>query len=490
MLYIRMFIIMAITLYTSRVILITLGVIDYGIYNIVAGVVVLFSFLNAAMTAASQRYLSVAIGEGNDSQIQKVFSTSLISHLILIAIVVILAETIGLWFVKSQLIIPETRKSAAIITYHIAIATTCINILRVPFNASIIAHEKMGFYAYISIIDVTLKLTIVWLLQFSHFDKLILYSFLLLIATICINIAYAIYCHIYFRSQKIIFKAEKSLLKEMTIFSGWNVFGGIADVGYKQGTNIILNIFYGVALNAVMGITNQIRVAVYTFISNLQTAANPQIIKSYATNDMHHFKTLVCGISKYSYFLMLILAIPIFLNMDFILTLWLKNPPPHSTNFAQLILIFCLVDSLSGPLWTSMQATGKIKNYLLITSFCLLLNLPIAYFALWIGSKPESIIIIQIFVTILTLIIRLIFAKKIGITFKTYMTMVIAPILIVSICSIPIPSIISMGLIGWEKLISTCIASIICTSAFIYVFGISKKERQIITTFIKSKFKR
>ena len=231
---------MAITLYTSRVILNTLGVIDYGIYNIVAGIVVLFFFFNAAMTTASQRYLSVAIGERNDSQIQKVFSTSLISHLILIAIVIILAETIGLWFVKEQLIIPEPRKSAAIITYHIAIATTCINILRVPFNASIIAHEKMSFYAYISIIDAILKLGIVWLLQFSHFDKLILYSFLLLTATICINIAYAIYCHIYFRSQKIIFKTEKNLLKEMTIFSGWNVFGGIADVGYKQGTNIIL----------------------------------------------------------------------------------------------------------------------------------------------------------------------------------------------------------------------------------------------------------
>ena len=490
MLYIRMIVIMLVTLYTSRVVINILGVVDYGIYNIVAGVVVLFSFFNSAMTTASQRFLSLTIGKGNKENIQKVFSASLISHLILSLIIVILAESAGLWFIKTQLTIPDTRTSAAAIIYHIAIVTTCVNILRVPFNALIISYEKMNFYAYISIIEVFLKLIIVWFLSLFSFDKLILYSILLLLVNVAINIAYVVYgiknCHV-----TLCLNTDKKLLKEMTSFSGWNVFGAIADVGYKQGTNIILNIFYGVTLNAVMGITNQIRTSVYTFVSNFQVAANPQIIKSYAIKDIERFSLLVCGISKYSYYLMLLIAMPLILNMDFVLELWLRNPPEHSMNFAILILIFCLFDSLTGPLWTSMQASGKIKKYLLIISSSLLLNLPLTYIFLKFGYPPESMLVIQIFVNILTLIIRTFFIRKVNIGFKKYFISVLIPIFLVSITSIQLPyflgSKMSSGII---KFLCTGFASVVSIVTCIYLFGVSTDERIRIKILLKSKFKK
>lgn len=489
-LYFRMILVIVVSLYTNRVILDVLGVEDFGIYNIVAGVVVLFSFLNSAMTNACQRYLSVAIGKNDAEFAQKVFSASLLSHIVLIGIVLLLGETIGLWFVDTQLDIPDTRHSASVVIYHIALITTCVSIIRVPFNAAIVAHERMSFYAYSSIFETLLKLVIVWLIQVFDGDNLIIYSVLLLIVTIVVNVVYLIFCQIKFK-QKLSLKTKLGLLKEMTAFSGWNVFGGVADVGYKQGTNIILNIFCGVSLNAAMGITNQVRAAIYNFVSNLQTAANPQIIKTYSQGDYAHFRTLVFSISKYSYFLMLLMVIPLILNMDYILRLWLKNPPDHSTSFSQLILIFCLIDSLTGPLWTAMQATGKIKQYMIVTSICLLLNLPLTYLFLWMGYAPESLLIIQIFVNVITFFVRLCFQKVcLKINIWDYLKSVVLPILLVSILAVPIPMAVGGFFEAFSKLILTTTSSVVLVVAFVYFVGLSKSEKLFVKTFIRNRIRR
>ena len=280
LLYFRMILIMVVSLYTSRVILNELGVEDFGIYNLVAGVVVLFSFLSNAMVTATQRYLSVAIGKGDEKYIQSIFSTSLLSHFILILFIVFVAETVGLWFVNTKLEIPVDRMYATNVIYQLAIATTSVNIIRIPYNASIIANERMAFFAYISIVETFLKLLVVWVLAITSGDKLVVYSVLLLLVVIIIDIAYWYYCHRFLVANKFYLKTNKKLFVELTSFSVWNLFGGLADVGYKQGTNIILNLFGGVSINAVLGITNQIRNAVVSFIGNLQLAVNPQIVKS------------------------------------------------------------------------------------------------------------------------------------------------------------------------------------------------------------------
>lgn len=362
LLYFRMILIMVVSLYTSRIILNELGVEDFGIYNLVAGVVILFSFLSNAMITATQRYLSIAIGKKDEKYIQAVFSTSLLSHFFLIFFIFLAAETIGLWLINAKLEIPADRMSATNFVYQLAILTTCVNIIRIPYNASIIANERMSFFAYVSIVETFLKLAVVWALAITPGDKLVIYSFLLLLVAIVIDIAYWYYCQRFLLANKFYLKTNKKLFVELTSFSVWNLFGGLADIGYKQGTNIILNLFWGVSINAVLGITNQIRNALVPFIGNLQLAVNPQMVKSYALGDYEYFKILVYRISKYSYFLMLIIVFPIIFNIDLILELWLKNPPEHTAIFAMLTSVYCLVDSLTGPLWAAMQAGGKIKR--------------------------------------------------------------------------------------------------------------------------------
>ena len=489
LLYFRMILIMLVSLYTSRVILAELGVEDFGIYNLVAGVVVLFSFLSNALVTATQRYLSVAIGKGDKQYIQAIFSTSLISHLILILLIIVAAETAGLWFVNAQLEIPDGRMYATNVIYQLAILTTCVNIIRIPYNASIIANERMSFFAYVSVVETFLKLFIVWALAIIPGDKLIIYSLLFLFVTIAINIAYWFYCHKNLVANRFILKTDKKILVELTSFSGWNLFGGLADVGYKQGTNIILNMFFGVTVNAALGITNQIRNAIFSFVSNLQLAANPQIVKSYSAGDYSYFATLVHRISKYSYFLMLVLTLPIIFNIDLILNIWLKKPPQYTADFSVLTLVFCLIDSLTGPLWVAMQAGGRIQKFQIVTSICLLLNLPVSYVFLYLGYNPCSVLIIQIIITTLTLFVRLIFAKYyLQFAIRTYLVEVFLPIVCVTFLTIPFPLYIAAVNDGYARLFFTiCYMPLVV--AIIYLCGTCKSEKSTINQLIKNKIR-
>lgn len=488
LLYFRMILIMVVSLYTSRIILNELGVEDFGIYNLVAGVVILFSFLSNAMITATQRYLSIAIGKKDEKYIQAVFSTSLLSHFFLIFFIFLAAETIGLWLINAKLEIPADRMSATNFVYQLAILTTCVNIIRIPYNASIIANERMSFFAYVSIVETFLKLAVVWALAITPGDKLVIYSFLLLLVAIVIDIAYWYYCQRFLLANKFYLKTNKKLFVELTSFSVWNLFGGLADIGYKQGTNIILNLFWGVSINAVLGITNQIRNALVPFIGNLQLAVNPQMVKSYALGDYEYFKILVYRISKYSYFLMLIIVFPIIFNIDLILELWLKNPPEHTAIFAILTSVYCLVDSLTGPLWEAMQAGGKIKRFQIVTGICLLLNLPVSYLFLMYGYAPSVVLIIQIVITGFTVGVRVLFVKYyLQFSIRNYVREVIFPIVFVTALSLPIALYIYAETGGYYRLL-LFILFVPMMCYIIYVCGTCKSEKEMVMRSIRTKF--
>ena len=488
LLYFRMILIMVVSLYTSRIILNELGVEDFGIYNLVAGVVILFSFLSNAMITATQRYLSIAIGKKDEKYIQAVFSTSLLSHFFLIFFIFLAAETIGLWLINAKLEIPADRMSATNFVYQLAILTTCVNIIRIPYNASIIANERMSFFAYVSIVETFLKLAVVWALAITPGDKLVIYSFLLLLVAIVIDIAYWYYCQRFLLANKFYLKTNKKLFVELTSFSVWNLFGGLADIGYKQGTNIILNLFWGVSINAVLGITNQIRNALVPFIGNLQLTVNPQMVKSYALGDYEYFKILVYRISKYSYFLMLIIVFPIIFNIDLILELWLKNPPEHTAIFAILTSVYCLVDSLTGPLWAAMQAGGKIKRFQIVTGICLLLNLPVSYLFLMYGYAPSVVLIIQIVITGFTVGVRVLFVKYyLQFSIRNYVREVIFPIVFVTALSLPIALYIYAETGGYYRLL-LFILFVPMMCYIIYVCGTCKSEKEMVMRSIRTKF--
>lgn len=490
-LYFRMLFLMAISLYTSRVTLRVLGVDDFGVYNIVSGVVVLFAFLSTFLTSACNRFFSVAVGDGDEKNIQKVFSTSLVAHVFLILLAIVLLESVGLWFVAYKLNIPVERKPAALVIYQIAIITTCLSIIKIPFHSSVIANERMSFYAYTSIIEGVFKLIVVWLLIIIPFDKLISYSVLLAAVIFIIDIWYILYCTNKFKGNRIIFKTDKAYLRQMMTFSGWSLFDGVAAVGWEQGTNIILNMFYGVALNTSLGISNQVRHAVYSFVSNLQTAANPQIIKTYSSNNISRFGDLVLSISKYSFYLMLFFATPLIINMEYVLHLWLGVVPEYSVAFVSLILVYCTIDSLTGPLWTSIQATGDIKVYSIIVSCILLLNLPATYFLFKLGFPPQSMMCARIVLLIVSLIWIIIYSHaKVGLDLISYTRKVILPVFLITLLSV-IPSFyLSSFFNGFTKLTLSLLLNTFLLVLLIYVIGIEQRERRLIKEYILSKLRK
>ncbi len=490
MLYFRMIFLMLVTLYTSRVTLQVLGEEDFGIYNIVGTIVVMSSFLSASLTNACNRYLSVAVEMGDAEEIQKTFSTILVAHLLLVVGVLLLLETVGLWFVAEKLNIPEGRENIALIVYQIVVFTFCLGIVRIPFNSSVIANEKMGFFAYLSIVEGVLKLIIVWLLVVSPIEKLICYSLLILLTTVLINVWYIRYCTSRFAGNALVLMCDRERFRKMMTFSGWNMFIGVSDMGWQQGTNIILNIFYGVGLNATMGITNQVRNAVFSFVTNLQTAINPQIIKSYANNEKERFMTLVLAASKYSCFLMLLFAIPLLMNMEFILNLWLVVPPDHSVSFVSLILIFCVLDSIVGPLWISNQATGDVKVYSISVSFILLLNLPLMYLLFCNGFPPEYMLVVRIVIAMVSIVWQLVYSRyKIGLRLSVYMQTVVLPISIVTLIASSVTFVLTDRLEGWERLVLSTLCTMMLLAFSIYVFGLRKEEKRIVLTFLDRKFR-
>src|SRR5690606_19286013 len=342
-LYIRMFLIMGITLYTSRIVLKELGVSDYGIYSLVGGFVAMLGFFNSAMSTATQRYLSFDLGKGDYNQLKKTFSVTLTIHIAIAILGLLLAETIGLWYVNYKMVFPVDRVFAVNVVYQFSILTFVLNIIQVPYNALIIARERMNIYAYVSILEAALKLAIVFLLVFGT-DKLILYAILTFVVALIIRLIYQVYCRRQFQESRYKFEYNKAYYKELISYSGWNLFGNIAAVAKCQGVNIVLNLFFGTVVNAAYGITNQVYSAVNMFVSNFQLALNPQIIKNYSQGNLEQSHYLILQGSKFSFYLMLIIVSPIILNVDFILEIWLVNPPEYTSVFVQLCLLNILID--------------------------------------------------------------------------------------------------------------------------------------------------
>ena len=487
MLYIRMLLIMAVTLYTSRVVLNTLGVEDYGIYNVVGGFVAMLGFFNNSMAVATQRFLSFEIGKKDYSQLAKVFSMSVNIHFIIAIIILLLAETVGLWFVNNQLNVPEERMVAAQWVYQFSILAFLVNVISVPYNATIIAHERMNIFAYVSIIDVSLKLLIVFMLQWFGFDKLALYAVLIFCVALIIRIIYGIYCRRHFEESKFKFFWDKSLFKTLISFAGWSVWGSAASVMFSQGVNILLNIFFGPAINAARGIAYQVRSAINGFVINFQIAMNPQIIKSFASGNTKYMHLLIFQGAKYSFFLLFTLSLPILLETEIIFKIWLKIVPEYTIIFSQLVIINILIDSISGPLMTAAQASGKIKLYQGVVGGLLLLILPFSYLFLRLGYSPEVTLYISITISIIALIARLLILRNlVQINIKDFITKVIFKTTLVASCSIILP--LSLHLILEQsvyRFLIVCSTAVINSLGMIYLVGLNREEKVFLLQTIK-----
>ena len=491
LLYIRMFLMMGITLYTSRVVLQMLGVDDFGIYNVVGGIVVLFSFINNAMVASTQRFLNFELGRGNVEEAQKVFAASLSIYLVIVVVFMLLAETVGLWFLNRYINIPQERTIAANWVYQASLVATALNFIRMPYNAAIIAYERMSFYAYTSIIEAVLKLAIVFLL-YSFVDKLIAYAWLISVVALLILLMYVFFCRRAFViCRHHTFAYDKRRYTALVSFSGWSLLGSVANMGASQGVNILLNIFFGVFVNAAMGIANQVSSAINLFVGNFQTAFNPQIIKSYASGEKERFINLILNTSKYSYYLLFLIALPCFICCNEILQLWLGEVPPHTISFCRLLIIFSLIDAIQGPLWASAQANGEIRNYQLLMSSLILLNLPVTYVILKIIPIAELALVVRVAINVITALVRVSYLNRLfSFPVTRYIKKVVAACVGVSATSLLFPYLIYQNTDGFLQLCYTILSSLVCTLASVYLIGLSCNERKIVLNVIKIYLKR
>lgn len=413
MLYFRQILIMLVSLYTVRVVLNVLGAEDYGIYNVVAGVVTMFSFLGNAMATASQRYFSFDLGKNDNEHLKTTFSVTFQIYILLALFVVLIAETLGIWFVNHKLVIPEERLIAANWIFQAAIISFLLTLITTPYMAAIIAHENMKVYAYVSIVEVGLKLGIVFVLRFLPYDKLIIYGILLAIVALINTSLYRIYCYKHFSECKFRFVKDKELFKEIVSYSGWNLFGSVSTVVRKQGITILLNLFFGPIVNAARAVSSQVSSAVMSFAQNFSNALKPQIIKLYAAEKRDDMQKMLMSGTKIVFFLMFIICVPFYFEAPYVMKLWLKTVPEYTVLFVRLVTIHALIDSISYPLMAVVQATGKITLYQIIVGGCRILNLPISYIFLKLGYAPETVFIVEILISILSLVFRIIIAQHI-----------------------------------------------------------------------------
>ena len=492
--YLRMFLTMSIGLYTSRVVLNSLGIENYGLYNVIGGIIAMFGFINGAMTNTTSRYITFYL-EHNKHMLSKVFSMTFFIHVIIALIIILLGETVGLWYVNNKLVVPEGRYEAAFWLYQFSIAASVINILYIPFNSSIIAHERMKAFAYIALVNAFLKLGIAMIIDYAPVDKLIFFGFLMFAVSFIDISCYICYCFRHFEETILKIYFDKSMFKEMMSFTGWSMFGNFAFLFYSYGINLILNFFFGPAVNAARGIAVQIENVVRQFASNLQVVMNPQIIKSYAEDNIGRMHSLIFASSKYCFFLLFLLSLPIMVEADCILHLWLGLVPTHTVNFVRVTLLVCLLDTLATPLFTGNLATGKIKIYQ--TAICIVsyLMMPITFFAVKLSVVPEIAFICLLFSKLIEQFVRMIISKKqLYISLRQYFFQVVVPVGLVFVLSITL-SVFSKFFMG-DSFISSVLVifiSIVSVLVFIYAIGLSKTERTFVANKllqIKKKFEK
>lgn len=487
LLYFRMLVTMGVGLFTSRVILNTLGVSDFGIYNVVGGFVGMFSMISGSLSSAIGRFITFELGKGNTEKLKIIFSTSVNIQIIFITIGILVAEVFGVWFLNTKMVIPTERLYAANWVFQFSIICLAIDMLSIPYNACIIAHEKMSAFAYISIYEVITKLLIAWLIVISPIDKLIFYSLLMCLVSLSIRMIYGYYCNKNFTECKYQFTLNKLLLKEMFSFAGWNFIGQSSAILREQGGNLIINLFCGPTVNAARGIASQVNSAVSRFYSNFMMAVGPQITKSYAAKDYEYMTKLAHQSARLSFFLLFFLSLPIIVNIHYILYIWLHIVPEHTSNFVILVMIFTMCESLSNPLITIMLATGRIRNYQIVVGGLQMLNLPTSYILLKLGCVPETVLIVAIFLSLTCLMARLIMLKRmINFSPSTYCIKVLLPVLKVSIFASIIPMFVSQKLDeNFQTFLLNCIVTCICSTTTIYFWGCNINERKILKSKIQ-----
>ena len=481
-LYTQMIVILVVGLYTSRVTLMALGVSDYGIYNVVGGIVTMFVFINYAMVNSTQRYITFELGKGDSQRLSIIFSTSMNIHAAIALIIVILSETIGLWFFYNKMIIPINRLTAAFWIFQFSIISCVVNIMSVPYNALIIAHEKMSAFAYISLIDAILKLFVVFLVLNFKGDKLIMYGALLLLISIADRLIYGYYCKKNYKESKYRRVFNKSLTMEMMKFASWNLVGNLSYICYTQGLNLLLNVFFNPIVNAARGIAVQIQSIVANFSYNIENAIKPQITKSYANNDMNRMQTLMSLSARMSYFVLLYMSLPLVLEIDQVLGLWLREVPDHTSNFVRLTIFILMADALTGPLLTAAQSTGNIKNYQLTVSILSFLILPVSYLALLFWPIPELVFFVSLVITLLIQFVKLyVVGRQLKLSMGLYVKNVFGRALAVTLISIIAPTIYwSINEMSYIRLAFVILISVISVPIVIYYIGISKWERKMV----------
>lgn len=490
-LYVRMLITMFVALYTSRVLLDTLGAEDFGLYHVVAGFVLLAGFLQGSLSGTTQRFIAFELGKGSTNELRNVFSMSINIHALFAVVILLAGGTLGGIYLPSLLTFDESRTLAVMIVFWFALISFMVNIFVVPFHAIIIAHEEMKVFAWVSVLDAFLKLGIVFLIQRLPYDPLIAYGTLAFLVSLLIALLYFGYVAIKYKEHRYQYKWDQPLFKKLVSFSGWTVWGNAASVFASQGTNILLNVFFGPVVNAAKSIGNQASSALNQFVTNLQLAINPQIIKSYSSNDQCYTNKLLNYGSKYNFFLIFTLALPILFRAEDVLNVWLVEPPKHATVFLQLILLNVIIESISRPLITAAQATGKIKLYQFVIGGILLLNVPLSLLVLNAGHPPASVFIVAIILTICAASARVFMLKRIfEFSFLSFLKLSLVRIAIVSVVLVSILIAFDNYLpqkLGFTSLLFFYVACVMSILLVIWTVGLEEHERKRLIIIFNNK---
>lgn len=488
MLYIRMFFLMAVNLYSSRVILQALGVEDYGVYNAVAGFITMFSLISSSITSSISRFITFVLGQNDQYKLKKVFSTAIIIQITLALVIVMLVEIIGVWFLNTHMTIPDGREIASNCILQFALLTFVFNLLSTPYNASLIAHEKMAAFAYIGIFEGCANLLVAFFVMYSTWDSLILYGGLMCLVSFSTRIIYNIYCKKHFSECTFQWVLDKRLFKEMCGFAGWNFIGSVSGLLREQGINLLFNVYYGPIVNAARGLASQVQAAITKFSQSFFAAVQPQITKSYANNNINESHELVLLSSRFAFFLLMALIVPVVVETEFLLEIWLRDVPEHTVSFVRIVLAGTLIDSLSSPLVYLMLATGKIKRYQIIVGSFNTLNFPIAWLILYYGGTPELSLLTIVFFSIIALLLRLFMLKSMtDFPVKSFMQKtVLRCFILLTVCIAPSFMILKYMSVG---LFRFCVNFFLIEIVFLvatFLLGLNSIERKFLYKRLKS----
>lgn len=490
--YFRMFVILLVGLYTSRVVLNTLGVSDYGVFNVMGGIIGMLTYVNTLLSGGTARFLTADLGRGDMNRLKTTFSMANLLAVSAAIIILLLGETVGLWFMSNKLNIDANRMDAALWVYQCALLSCCLSVLQTPFVASIISHEKMSIYAYMSIFDCVMKLAIVFFLKLFDFDKLILYALLIFAVNLMNFLIYRIICLKSFEECSMKLRFDRSRFKEMMTFSGWNMLGAFASVLNNYGLNILLNIFFGTVVNAARGIALQISHYVSQFYSNFQISAKPQVIKYYAQGNIVGMSALIINTSKYCGFMLMCIIIPLFFNIDGILMLWLGQNPEYTAWFVRIIMLQIMFQSTDYPVGMGIHAVGKMKLPNITSSIFYLSVFPVSYLLFTMGVGPlVGYCVYLCFTPFILMCDLLILRKYSGFSIRVFVYQVLFPLLkYAAICSI-LPFFLNYfwPSLDWGPTIIKTVVSVLTVAGMIFTFALPDNMRKKVTCFITSKLK-